>query len=562
MISRNFISLSVATLLTVAPLVGSAQTLKTFKYDQYPENIYEAVDAIQGKILQYEMGFVQGEAFGAIFRPSLNDYPLKIVGIDVIFGGPQGFPDLSTTISIEIYRNAGQGPAPANPEPDFAISTQEFWNMDTNEFGIPIKGNIAYQFDFNYDDPDGAPPLIDQGNVLVALRFSEAAMSLETEWSVIKCVKFQEIGACGCQPVSMILDPVPTTDTNVMSIVWPQGNCSGNTKWVFVEDIKNAAGQPGIKGDVILRLRVESSDAGCFGSCDGLECGDDGCGESCGSCDDGYLCQSGQCVDENPVCTPSCAAKECGPDGCDGSCGTCDPGFKCQAGSCIEEPPACTCVDKDCGDDGCGNSCGTCGADQSCEAGTCVEDVPACSCDGLDCGDDGCGSSCGTCGEGELCEAGACVEDPSVEPPPPAELRVDEITPAQGYGDEQTSVSILGGGFLDGASAKLGGTDLIAVQVTSEGLITATVPKGLTPQEYTLIVVNPNGQTASLAQAFNVLERAVEASGGGRGAPSSSCAVSSAGAAGNPLTAGAGLALLLLLVTGVLRMRRAVTAVR
>jgi len=35
-----------------------------------------------------------------------------------------------------------------------------------------------------------------------------------------------------------------------------------------------------------------------------------------------------------PGCTPSCAGSECGPDGCGGTCGTCDPGITCQLGRC------------------------------------------------------------------------------------------------------------------------------------------------------------------------------------------------------------------------------------
>ena len=34
----------------------------------------------------------------------------------------------------------------------------------------------------------------------------------------------------------------------------------------------------------------------CQPACDGLQCGDDGCGATCGSCGDGFDCQGGQCV--------------------------------------------------------------------------------------------------------------------------------------------------------------------------------------------------------------------------------------------------------------------------
>ena len=51
-----------------------------------------------------------------------------------------------------------------------------------------------------------------------------------------------------------------------------------------------------------------------------------------GDCDGG-TCVAGECV---PDCVPDCAGKECGSDGCDDVCGTCDDGFNCSAGKCVE----------------------------------------------------------------------------------------------------------------------------------------------------------------------------------------------------------------------------------
>ena len=39
-----------------------------------------------------------------------------------------------------------------------------------------------------------------------------------------------------------------------------------------------------------------------------------------------------------PVCQPSCDGMSCGPDGCGGSCGACDSGENCQSGQCIPDP--------------------------------------------------------------------------------------------------------------------------------------------------------------------------------------------------------------------------------
>ena len=192
---------------------------------------------------------------------------------------------------------------------------------------------------------------------------------------------------------------------------------------------------------------------GCTPDCTGKECGDDGCGGTCGSCGTGpqWSCVSGKCI-----CTPYCAGAVCGKDGCGGLCGTCPAGQVCAGGKCVSTPcvPDCTakqcgdggcpdqpnacgvcpagltcgiwgqctgclpqCAGKSCGDDGCGGSRGTCPAAQECNpAGQCV--VPPCvpNCSGRECGDDGCSGSCGTCGPGRVCsDAGRCVVPPSVE---------------------------------------------------------------------------------------------------------------------------------------------------
>jgi peptidoglycan/xylan/chitin deacetylase (PgdA/CDA1 family) len=78
----------------------------------------------------------------------------------------------------------------------------------------------------------------------------------------------------------------------------------------------------------------------CEPDCTGLECGDDGCGGSCGTCDAGWDCESGLCIEE-PVCVPDCAGLDCGDDGCGGSCGSCSADTSCVDGACSDEcvPP-------------------------------------------------------------------------------------------------------------------------------------------------------------------------------------------------------------------------------
>ena len=182
----------------------------------------------------------------------------------------------------------------------------------------------------------------------------------------------------------------------------------------------------------------------CVPSCAGKDCGDDGCGGSCGTCPPGVACEAGICAcvpdcegDGGPLecgddgcggscgtcpqiapdcvegfcqlpCDPICDDKECGDDGCGGTCGDCAPGFKCEDAACVICEPACD--GKECGDDGCGGVCGECAdAYATCEEGLCVACEPQCL--GKLCGPDTCGGTCGDCADGTHCTAGICMAD-------------------------------------------------------------------------------------------------------------------------------------------------------
>src|SRR5690554_3217793 len=81
---------------------------------------------------------------------------------------------------------------------------------------------------------------------------------------------------------------------------------------------------------------------------------------------------SGSCLKEAP-CVPSCSGKNCGNDGCGGSCGQCDTFDRCVSGVCSPCLP--DCHKKSCGDDSCGNpnGCGSCPTGQTCisQLGSC-----------------------------------------------------------------------------------------------------------------------------------------------------------------------------------------------
>ena len=84
----------------------------------------------------------------------------------------------------------------------------------------------------------------------------------------------------------------------------------------------------------------------------------------------------GQCVAISE-CVPTCLGKTCGSDGCGGSCGACQEGLNCVLGSCVEgclDPVGCAGLE--CGYDACGNPCGACELGVPCGLGgmcnTCV----------------------------------------------------------------------------------------------------------------------------------------------------------------------------------------------
>ena len=156
----------------------------------------------------------------------------------------------------------------------------------------------------------------------------------------------------------------------------------------------------------------------CVGSCAGLECGDDGCGNSCGTCPAATpSCEAGLC--KAAACAPACGSAECGDDGCGGSCGKCPAAApNCVYGLCSADVCSPACGAAECGDDGCGGSCGKCpAAAPNCVSGLCSADVCSPACGGAECGDDGCGGSCGSCPAAAphcvdgACEAETCTPD-------------------------------------------------------------------------------------------------------------------------------------------------------
>ena len=179
-----------------------------------------------------------------------------------------------------------------------------------------------------------------------------------------------------------------------------EGTCNGDTvQWCEGSTVKEQDCKG--FGDDYKCAWVESQGSywctnKCQATCDGKECGDDGCGGDCGSCPGEETCNN------NGLCIAPGGGGECGDisyEGiCEGntlkycslgtlqvfSCGSL--GKKCgwkpefNFNACVDSTDGCTpnCLLadgalKECGDDSCGNQCGVCDASKSCDEGTCVD---------------------------------------------------------------------------------------------------------------------------------------------------------------------------------------------
>lgn len=334
-----------------------AASFTTYQYDQYSEDLTTALSQIAGAHLSAQPGFAQGEAFGQLFRPAPEDYPIRIEGLDLILAGPAlgGM----TSADIEIWLDAGEGPTPNKATPDFTINTVELLNSETGEFDINLTGNMANRLDFDYDAADSHPPIVYTGNILVLVRYSEPSQDLAEAWDNIAC---STLISCGCQAAAPFEDETITAGVNILN-TFAFGSCEepNASQWNFSESV-------GLGGDFIIRLRAETSN-----------------------------------TDDN--------SDSQGPD------------------------------------------------------------------------------------------TGEDSSDPS---DPETEFIISAISPSTATNDAPTEVSIVGTGFASGASAKLGATALGNVTVTGTQLITATVPAGMSPGSYMLVVINPDETSTFLESAFEV----------------------------------------------------------
>ena len=133
-------------------------------------------------------------------------------------------------------------------------------------------------------------------------------------------------------------------------------------------------------------------------NCAGRECGDDGCGATCGEClPDELPCTSTTCVEGQ--CAHSVDAVSCLIEGECISSGEANPDQYCQQCAPDTEETSWSFVAD-------GTPCPG-GVQHFCDSGACVC-VPACA--DMQCGADGCGGECGICDDGLDCTEDLCFE--------------------------------------------------------------------------------------------------------------------------------------------------------
>ena len=233
-----------------------AGTPHTFKHDQFASDIQEAVEEIDAQALGAQPSFVQGDAFGVVFQPTSNMYPIKILGVDLAVAAMKNDPENSTThANIEVYFLLDDEIDMDAIAPTFSVSTADVLNETTGEPGAPLVGDAPNSIDFDWQDPDGHPPMLNSGSFMIAVRFAQPAQDLQSEWGAFQCSQQPTIGLCGCQTVGTVHDQALTPSSNVLHVIYPPVSCQGAERtWVWFDDV-------GLTGDLIVRARALLGDA-------------------------------------------------------------------------------------------------------------------------------------------------------------------------------------------------------------------------------------------------------------------------------------------------------------
>jgi hypothetical protein len=77
------------------------------------------------------------------------------------------------------------------------------------------------------------------------------------------------------------------------------------------------------------------------------------------------------------------------------------------------------------------------------------------------------------------------------------------IDPGEGDNTIDVQITISGANFLDNAFVRIGEWYMPSVYLVSTSTLTATLPAGLGAGRYAVTVENPDGQSATLSDAFS-----------------------------------------------------------
>ncbi len=99
----------------------------------------------------------------------------------------------------------------------------------------------------------------------------------------------------------------------------------------------------------------------------------------------------------------------------------------------------------------------------------------------------------------------ATAVPPTPQPTPAIRPTLTDVRPNQGRANVPNDVNVYGGNFARGATVRLGETALSTTRVDGT-LLQAVVPAGLSVGIYDVTVTNPDGGTATLANAYTVFE--------------------------------------------------------
>lgn len=228
-------------------------------------------------------------------------------------------------------------------------------------------------------------------------------------------------------------------------------------EWLRVEDV--AGGPGGKSGDFVMQV-VTTGGGGPVPT---------GC-KSVSDCNDDNLCTQDVCGVDGKCTNPATA-------------GPCDDG------------DACT-INDNCQGGLCKAGAGVdCDDSNPCTTDFCNPQTESCEHQAI--------PGCGEEDVAETDDAGPNAQDTGSGNTPTTELQLDQVTPTSASNDQETTVTVLGAGFVTGLTARLGPNSLKDVVINSDKAFTAVVPPGITPGIYSLIVSVDNAQ-ATMTDAFEV----------------------------------------------------------